>query len=528
MGPIADAKGLIQHDYRFPLSPPPSAHSSPRAGPLGDGSAIKQPVYRRSTSHSVHWSTTTDGDPLANPTSEQHGPSPRKRPGTSHSSRSLTMPSSSRDPASERGFTLDPPKAENSSSLSRRSSSSTLSSASSRNQPHPNPTSSTTAGIGRKVAASLQLFKESAPRSPSEEKISGFPKADKLLGKRRPSSSHKNENVSEAKYEFVKRTDWPDPETAALRRERSSTALERIRTRESISSHSVKDQESSRARGYTRDSAMHDLSEWRKGVSKQETLRGRRRERASEASVFDFDLGAPRAEPSVSIPSPYIRPRSRGYAPSPSPSLSPTRRVLPRALYNIASDFSSPSARNGHKVDKQRSPRSVSSSLRSRSPTTIHASTYTSESLSLPSSMLYDDVRSYSPWSTDDESAWETTSVTTDASTTTGTSEHPSPSRGVAFTSSYPAAASDEKFERSAHDDLEGGESPPASDTWTERHLDMTFGASDESLPHIPLRPFRNQVGGHSAIYKFTKRAVCKVWLAMSCRVVFLMTLYSP
>ncbi|KAH8113351.1 SAICAR synthase-like protein [Phellopilus nigrolimitatus] len=32
----------------------------------------------------------------------------------------------------------------------------------------------------------------------------------------------------------------------------------------------------------------------------------------------------------------------------------------------------------------------------------------------------------------------------------------------------------------------------------------------DGQLPHIPLRPFRNQVGGHSAIYKFTKRAVCK------------------
>jgi hypothetical protein len=33
----------------------------------------------------------------------------------------------------------------------------------------------------------------------------------------------------------------------------------------------------------------------------------------------------------------------------------------------------------------------------------------------------------------------------------------------------------------------------------------------EERLPHIPLRPFRNQVGGHSAIYKFTKQAVCKV-----------------
>ncbi|KIY45892.1 SAICAR synthase-like protein, partial [Fistulina hepatica ATCC 64428] len=34
--------------------------------------------------------------------------------------------------------------------------------------------------------------------------------------------------------------------------------------------------------------------------------------------------------------------------------------------------------------------------------------------------------------------------------------------------------------------------------------------AARDALPHIPLHPFRNQVGGHNAIYKFTKRAVCK------------------
>ncbi|EJD01017.1 SAICAR synthase-like protein [Fomitiporia mediterranea MF3/22] len=46
---------------------------------------------------------------------------------------------------------------------------------------------------------------------------------------------------------------------------------------------------------------------------------------------------------------------------------------------------------------------------------------------------------------------------------------------------------------------------------------ELDHGGSDvedlglnDYLPHIPLRPFRNQVGGHSAIYKFTKRAVCK------------------
>jgi hypothetical protein len=40
---------------------------------------------------------------------------------------------------------------------------------------------------------------------------------------------------------------------------------------------------------------------------------------------------------------------------------------------------------------------------------------------------------------------------------------------------------------------------------------DLDLDISQGELPHIPLRPFRNQVGGHSAIYKFTKRAVCKV-----------------
>lgn len=34
---------------------------------------------------------------------------------------------------------------------------------------------------------------------------------------------------------------------------------------------------------------------------------------------------------------------------------------------------------------------------------------------------------------------------------------------------------------------------------------------NDDRLPTVPLLPFQNQVGGHSAIYKFTKRAVCKV-----------------
>jgi inositol-hexakisphosphate kinase len=46
---------------------------------------------------------------------------------------------------------------------------------------------------------------------------------------------------------------------------------------------------------------------------------------------------------------------------------------------------------------------------------------------------------------------------------------------------------------------------------------EAAYGTLDEldlstaPLPNVPLKPFKNQVGGHSAIYKFTKRAVCKV-----------------
>ncbi|KAG8952599.1 hypothetical protein FRC04_003960 [Tulasnella sp. 424] len=47
-----------------------------------------------------------------------------------------------------------------------------------------------------------------------------------------------------------------------------------------------------------------------------------------------------------------------------------------------------------------------------------------------------------------------------------------------------------------------------------EEYYDAEAGedvvANSPVLPPVPLEPFRNQVGGHSSIYKFTKRAVCK------------------
>lgn len=58
----------------------------------------------------------------------------------------------------------------------------------------------------------------------------------------------------------------------------------------------------------------------------------------------------------------------------------------------------------------------------------------------------------------------------------------------------------------------------PTVSPWSTEESEEENGNDDDedwssTLHHIPLRPFRNQVGGHSAIYKFTKRAVCKVCL---------------
>lgn len=51
----------------------------------------------------------------------------------------------------------------------------------------------------------------------------------------------------------------------------------------------------------------------------------------------------------------------------------------------------------------------------------------------------------------------------------------------------------------------------------TQQQKLMSQKQSSARLPPVPLKPFRNQVGGHSAIYKFTKRAVCKVSFILFC-----------
>lgn len=59
------------------------------------------------------------------------------------------------------------------------------------------------------------------------------------------------------------------------------------------------------------------------------------------------------------------------------------------------------------------------------------------------------------------------------------------------------------------HRGLNDAKSPPP--TAVPLQTTPSSSSAPSRLPPVPLKPFRNQVGGHSAIYKFTKRAVCKV-----------------
>ena len=335
--------------------------------------------------------------------------------------------------------------------------------------------------MGRKVAASLQLFKETT--TPSEEAAAREPSTSResLVGLRRQEPFPDVEDVPEA-FEFVKRSEWPDRESAAMRRDKSIPTLERVKTRES-DHHSAPERKAS-----LRELPMVDVAQWRRDLLGG---RGRRRERAID-DLCDPD--APSEVPLSSInnfpeTSPiYIRPRSRVYPPSPSPSRSPTNRSSRHLPENPLPPI-------------QTTPRN------SRSPTPVRTSHHP-ESYSAPISPL----ETVSPWSTDDESAWESASVTSTAASNASTfaqtdaEDHPS----TASFSESSEGLSRVQNNSLSMDDGELLNSAPLKSI-DDDTLALDLNVSEERLPHIPLRPFRNQVGGHSAIYKFTKQAVCKV-----------------
>ncbi|PIL36845.1 hypothetical protein GSI_00535 [Ganoderma sinense ZZ0214-1] len=529
------SEGFRSERRPSPCSPSPSASATITAAPSQSSGSAKARIFAlppppaRAHSHKAHRKPAWQDDGVA-PSSEsdndtQHNSRPcRAKPSRvtrRTSERAMTMPLS-RTPKKAELFRPISPTTARRAALRRSPSPVASSSSSSPDRVVP-PNS--TAGIGRKVAASLDLFKESAP-SPSKEKDESdafdLPRPDSSTGKRRAVAPVTE--VSEPQFEFVKRSDWPDREAAAIRREKSSTGLDRIRTRDSTSSvTSSRDQDFRRRKERTlsrRETVLSDLVQWRAAVEAgraDQDGRGRPRERNVyiQEPPLELDTISPESQSSTISSASTFHHRTESRAPvSPPLQRFPPSPQSPRALtHDLPPPLSaqrtlSPLDLHEFPPPARRAP------IRSRSP----------QALAEPSFPL-SGVPQYphpfeSPWSTDeedDESAWETASATTTTSTTSASSPFPlSPSRTSPRPQPRVHNASDEDEERhqramlSPYDELELTPAEPNTSS-TDLVTDFEIsGYSHESLPHIPLRPFRNQVGGHSAIYKFTKRAVCK------------------
>lgn len=332
--------------------------------------------------------------------------------------------------------------------------------------------------MGRKVAATLQLFKESTTNAGDEVEVEScefFPPESSTAALKRTASSNRSGDLARPQFEFVKRSDWPDREAAASRRERSATTLPRKHTRQSSDDSLDEEVEYGPAqrKPSARENVMNDLVQWRKDVlSRQEIERGRRREREPEeppisASVVTFDS-----------PFEESRSRPRHYPPSPSPSRSPSRFHRRRSSPSLS------------QLDKPIVPSRIL-------PEDVPVAQSPSRSMSIPPFHDHQPHREppspphepFGFWSTDEESGWDSASVATTTSTTSLTSPFER------------SRNSDHEEDHDSDVDFPRGRPFPINDDSSERYGD---------LPHIPLQPFRNQVGGHSAIYKFTKRAVCK------------------
>lgn len=496
------------HIYHFPLSPPSSgsatADSSPRLSTLAQDSQLVDKLFASTASfrhsHSLtpvrspHHSSDTnviDSDGYNTERSRSHH-NPRKRP-------RRAMTSSNSTPSINPSLIHSPPKS--SRSLSQTSDISSASSSSSSSTPtsrEESPLHPVSLGMGRKVAATLQLFKETT--GSVEEQISAelSSRPETSSGIRRAEPFRDVGDVAEAQFEFVKRSEWPDRETAAVRRDRSMTTLERARTREGV------EQREKERKPSTHDTPALDLGQWRRDVI---TLgRGRRLERTVDDENYnEIDSNTHHPGFHEVIP-PFIRPRPHPYPPSPSPSRSPTKRI-PHSPHRQR-DLESSSRLSAYTQPSPPIPPTIQTvPPLSRSPTRVRSSHRQVKSRSGAISP------SISPWSTDDDSAWETASV---ASASANSSylldpydfqddEDPLPPLQEShdnikgFQDAFTLSTDDDEARTSHSDQLNG----PLSAT------ELTM--SEEHLPHIPLRPFRNQVGGHSAIYKFTKQAVCKV-----------------
>ncbi|CAK5262948.1 unnamed protein product [Mycena citricolor] len=456
MASLVDNHQPKPHLHRFPHSPPSTVSSfvpqqDDHDVPVGDLAFFHRSTSPRKHRKDTHPDKGSDSDgyiterstnrvvPRTSQASRRNAARARTLPSSASSSGALALLLNSDHPTIAR-----PLSARSHSGASSVSSSSSSFSPGSRDQ-HLGGSQPAAGGIGRKVAETLQLFKET--QDPESSSFAAGPSSA------RPASSKRADDVAEAKFQFVKRSEWPDRGTAAIRREKSFSTLGRVKTGESDA-----DGTQETARSPARETFIEDLTQWRESVvTMAESSRGRRRERPPEEPiVFDVDLSTPNQSSS----------KSRS---SRVPSLRFRERTASR-VNDVAT------------LTPIATPR-FSAKVPSTPPTLLQP----------PSA---DNSEAFSPWSTDDESAWETASTTTSTSTT---------SAGVLNSQ-----------EATSADGLHAISSPAVHDAVglnddDDEVLDFDLDdLPDQDLPHIPLRPFRNQVGGHSAIYRFTKQAVCK------------------
>lgn len=537
--------------------------------------------------------------------------------------RALTLPSATSRPSFLQGLSLhDTPQAvvprSRSSSLSSSGSASTssLPSSPSRAPQSPNAGPSTTSGVSRKVAESLQLFKETT-NTPTEEipHLSLGRHTTSAITKRKASKisllgdeeAEADIGEAEPEFEFVKRSQWPDRESAAMRREKSSVAIERVRTRESVSNTAgVRDRD--READQDRVEGAYENAGERRGSTKENgvsmsPMRGRPSKRRSWKDVpsteEDNEMPMRPVLPDSSGSSSSVRTfqegrrsgESRSYmqsdrhvhtlSSSPSPPLSPSKRTLAPPI--SPTSLRTPPASSSN-VDNDsppfRTPPPISIPLGPAEPDSLCSTPIQSAApRSIPRPRRRSTVPALdaapptpapapTPFYTDDElfeaddpdfdfdfdSEWDTASVTTSASTRTspplaspvyplshlplvngashqqpavasglddeyagfGRTGLRSPERARAFSPGTRTTRSSAPLGVPASDNEDGSGARKRqqhffqSESDVDAHDAEDLGLND-NLPHIPLRPFRNQVGGHSAIYKFTKRAVCKV-----------------
>lgn len=508
--PTTYSGNIVNSPY---ISPPHSSSSFPRSlrpgRPISDVSPF-EPLPLPSPSPNLYHiesdvdradsePTSSDANPSATPSRSRVSPrefAPRSQP--------IPVIQSARP---DLAFPTSPHRTPR--PLSRRPSTPSTASSSDSSPPPSSYTRSSqynAAGIGRKVADSLQLFKESVSL-PTTEVINplAFARACspslRRLSTRVPADD--DDDVISPHFEFVKRADWQEREAAALRRERGSTvALDRPRVRESAVAareHRTSVSHRKERADPPKGGVLDDRAHFNKDLAKQQDSRGRPRDRQRlEKPSVVLSPNTPAAThappyndlcltPIVTSPHSYALSHtrsSREHVPAPPSQRQPSSDFAPPVTLS-----STPVAKHAHAPEISHS----------RSPTPVRTVPQ------LPHRTPFrDPVSPPSPWTTDDESAWDSASVSNSSST----SSPPSPPEPIESNPDVTWSMDDEYHGITRHTSID-------HDVDVDDHYGAPFDLTEDALPHIPLRPFRNQVGGHSSIYKFTKRAVCKVRTAL-------------